>query len=170
MGNDGRRMDRRQFLIGGLAAGVAGLAGIGAGGLGRAAMAATGQQVEVFKTPTCGCCGDWIAHLEAAGFTVAARDLEHEELLDFKAAAGVTEEFASCHTALVEGYVIEGHVPAADIARLLEERPEALGLAVPGMPFGSPGMGPEDQRDAYDVILLGRDGGGSVFASYPAAA
>ena len=75
----------------------------------------------------------------------------------------------SCHTGRIAGYVIEGHVPAADIRRLLVERPDAIGLSVPGMPIGSPGMGPEDQREAYDVILIGRDGAANVFASYPAA-
>jgi hypothetical protein len=82
---------------------------------------------------------------------------------------GIPEALVSCHTATVEGYVLEGHVPAADIRRLLTERPEALGLAVPGMPYGAPGMGPEDARDAYDVILIQRDGRASVFTRYPAA-
>jgi hypothetical protein len=125
--------------------------------------------VEVFKTATCGCCHDWIAHLQDAGFAVTAQDLEYDALADLKQTAGVPDALVSCHTGRIAGYVIEGHVPAADIRRLVVERPEAVGLSVPGMPFGSPGMGPENQREAYDVILIGRDRATTVFASYPAA-
>ena len=127
------------------------------------------ETIEVFKTATCGCCHDWIAHLQDAGFAVAAQDLEYVALAELKQTAGVPDALVSCHTGRIAGYVIEGHVPAADIRRLLVERPAAIGLSVPGMPFGSPGMGPEDQREAYDVILIGRDGATNVFASYPAA-
>lgn len=127
------------------------------------------ETIEVFKTATCGCCHDWIAHLQDAGFAVTAQDLEYDALADLKQTAGVPEGLVSCHTGRIAGYVIEGHVPAADIRRLLIERPAAIGLSVPGMPFGSPGMGPEDQREAYDVILIGRGGAANVFASYPAA-
>ncbi|RID90199.1 DUF411 domain-containing protein [Gemmobacter lutimaris] len=127
------------------------------------------ETIEVFKTATCGCCHDWIAHLQDAGFAVAAQDLEYVALAELKQTAGVPDALVSCHTGRIAGYVIEGHVPAADIRRLLVERPDAIGLSVPGMPFGSPGMGPEDQREAYDVILIGRDGAANVFASYPAA-
>lgn len=127
------------------------------------------ETIEVFKTATCGCCHDWIAHLKDVGFAVTAQDLEYDALADLKQTAGVPEGLVSCHTGRIAGYVIEGHVPAADIRRLLVERPAAIGLSVPGMPFGSPGMGPEDQREAYDVILIGRDGAANVFASYPAA-
>ena len=127
------------------------------------------ETIEVFKTATCGCCHDWIAHLQDADFAVTAQDLEYDALADLKQTAGVPEGLVSCHTGRIAGYVIEGHVPAADIRRLLVERPAAIGLSVPGMPFGSPGMGPEDQREAYDVILIGRDGATNVFASYPAA-
>lgn len=127
------------------------------------------ETIEVFKTATCGCCHDWIAHLQDAGFAVAAQDLEYVALAELKQTAGVPDALVSCHTGRIAGYVIEGHVPAADIRRLLVERPDAIGLSVPGMPIGSPGMGPEDQREAYDVILIGRDGATMVFASYPAA-
>lgn len=127
------------------------------------------ETIKVFKTATCGCCHDWIAHLKDAGFAVTAQDLEYDALADLKQTAGVPEGLVSCHTGRIAGYVIEGHVPAADIRRLLVERPAAIGLSVPGMPSGSPGMGPEDQREAYDVILIGRDGAANVFASYPAA-
>lgn len=127
------------------------------------------ETIEVFKTATCGCCHDWIAHLQDAGFAVAAQDLEYVALAELKQTAGVPDALVSCHTGRIAGYVIEGHVPAADIRRLLVERPDAIGLSVPGMPIGSPGMGPEDQREAYDAILIGRDGAANVFASYPAA-
>jgi hypothetical protein len=127
------------------------------------------QTIEVFKTATCGCCHDWVAHLQDAGFAVVAQDLEYDALADLKQSAGVPDALVSCHTGRIAGYVIEGHVPAADIRRLLVEMPEAIGLSVPGMPFGSPGMGPEDKREAYDVVLIGPDGLTTVFTSYPAA-
>ncbi|MFD2106450.1 DUF411 domain-containing protein [Tabrizicola soli] len=92
-----------------------------------------------------------------------------EELEAFKRERGIPETLASCHTATIGDYTVEGHVPAADIRRLLAERPAAVGLSVPRMPYGSPGMGPETEREAYDVILVGTDGSGSVFTSYAAA-
>lgn len=138
-------------------------------GLGTHLRAAGSETMEVFKSATCGCCKDWITHVEEAGFVVTSRDLEQDQLARLKRMAGVPDDLAGCHTARIGGYVIEGHVPAADIRRLLRMRPDAIGLSVPGMPFGSPGMGPEDQREAYDVVLIRRDGRAEVFASYPAA-
>jgi hypothetical protein len=132
------------------------------------AATAAAQTVHVAKTATCGCCAAWVEHLRAAGHEVAARDLAPASLDRLKIENGITPETASCHTALVGGYVIEGHVPAADIERLLAERPEAVGLSVPGMPVGSPGMEMGERRDAYDVLLIGEDGGTRVFSSYPA--
>ena len=125
--------------------------------------------IHVVKDPDCTCCGAWIDHLQAEGFPTTVEVRALAELASYKARMGIPEALVSCHTATVEGYVLEGHVPAADIRRLLTERPEALGLAVPGMPYGAPGMGPEDARDAYDVILIQRDGRASVFTRYPAA-
>lgn len=125
-------------------------------------------EVEVYKSPTCGCCNDWIKHLQAAGFSVKANDVPDSRFV--RARFGMPAKFASCHTALVGGYVVEGHVPAREIKRLLAQRPNALGLAVPGMPVGSPGMdGPEYRGvvDPYDVLLVQPDGRASVFASYP---
>jgi hypothetical protein len=124
-------------------------------------------EVEVFKSPTCGCCNDWIEHLQAAGFRVKANDVA--DTGRYRARYGMPARLGSCHTAVVAGYVIEGHVPAREIRRLLRERPKALGLAVPGMPIGSPGMdGPAygGQVDPYDVLLVLADGRTSVFASY----
>ena len=113
-------------------------------------------EVQVYKTPWCGCCTAWVDHLRANGFAVTVED--REDLGPTKAALGVPGDLASCHTATVEGYVIEGHVPASDIERLLAARPAATGLAVPGMPIGSPGMEMGDRRDPYAVILFGPEG------------
>lgn len=111
--------------------------------------------IQVYKTPTCGCCTKWIDHLRVAGYAVEATDLP--DLSTLKATNGVPRELASCHTAMVEGYVIEGHVPASDIDRLLAERPEVAGLAVPGMPMGSPGMEHPDpsRHEAFEVVAFG---------------
>ncbi len=134
------------------------------------AVAATGgAAVHVRKDPDCGCCTDWIDILKADGFSVTVEMVPPGKLARFKRARGIPEAMVSCHTAEVGGYLVEGHVPPADLRRLLDEKPEALGLAVPGMPWGSPGMGPETEREAYDVFLIARDGSTSVFASYPAA-
>lgn len=126
-------------------------------------------KVHVVKDAGCGCCNDWIAHIREAGFAVSFEEMDPGALADLKARLGIRPDLASCHTAQVDGYVIEGHVPATDIQRLLAAHPDALGLTVPGMPFGSPGMGPEDQREAFDVLLIARDGSTTVFASYAAA-
>ncbi len=117
-----------------------------------ACSAATAEEVmTVYKSPTCGCCEKWIEHLVANGFAVEAHDVRDVHAV--KRAKGVPAELASCHTGEIDGYVIEGHVPAADIKRLLEERPPVLGLAVPKMPIGSPGMeGPHPER--YDVMAF----------------
>lgn len=125
--------------------------------------------IDVRKTNSCGCCLSWMKALEAKGFSPTSEDMFGGALTRFKLENGVPQRMISCHTALIEGYVIEGHVPTADIRRLLEERPEAVGLAVPGMPYGSPGMGPEENREAYDVFLIRSDGSTEIFTSYPAA-
>jgi len=133
---------------------------------GPALAAAEAAQVQVYKTPTCGCCTKWIEHLERAGFAVTATDLP--DLAAVKREHGVPAHLASCHTALVEGYVVEGHVPAADLQRLLRERPDARGLAVPGMPHGSPGMEGPRPPEPYDVLLFGADGATRVFSRHGA--
>ncbi len=107
--------------------------------------------------------------MRRAGFEVKVRNASYEKLQLFKVANGIGEDMASCHTAKVEGYTIEGHVPPADIRRLLAQRPAAIGLSVPGMPYGSPGMGPEAERDAYSVFLIRNDGNKDVFTHYTAA-
>lgn len=134
-------------------------------GLPRAS--ATG--IHVMKDPNCGCCTSWIDTLEEAGFAVTTEASTGTALMKYKLKKGIPQDMAACHTGQTEGYMIEGHVPAADIQRLLKERPEAIGLAVPGMPYGSPGMGPENEREAYDVMLIRKDGSTQVFSSYEAA-
>ncbi|MCH2169624.1 DUF411 domain-containing protein [Myxococcota bacterium] len=120
-------------------------------------------EVQVYKTPTCGCCSKWIEHLEANGFSVESHDLP--SLAALKRSNGVPRSLSSCHTAFVDGYVIEGHVSAQDIERLLEQRPTVAGLVVPGMPIGSPGMeGRNPQR--YDVLTFTADGETSVFSTH----
>lgn len=121
--------------------------------------------VTVYKTPTCGCCRGWVDHLRAQGFRVETVD--RDDLTMVKAANGVPGQLESCHTATVGGYVVEGHVPARDIRRLLAERPPVIGLAAPGMPVGSPGMEvPGSPAERYDVVSFDRSGATSVFASH----
>jgi len=123
--------------------------------------------IEVWKSPTCGCCGKWVEHLEANGFAVKAKNTSPAMLDRIKRQAGIEETLASCHTGLIDGYAIEGHVPAADIKRLLEERPDAIGLTVPNMPIGSPGMEqPGGETEPYDVLLVKKDGNAEVFARH----
>ena len=155
--NSTSRSTRRVFLLGVLALGAASMP----------ALAATQAiAMRVWKDPNCGCCKDWIAHMEQSGFSASVADEGNNAA---RARLGVAQKFASCHTALVQGYVIEGHVPVADIQRLLKEKPKALGLAVPGMPIGSPGMdGPAygGRQDTYQVLLIQKDGSAQVFTSY----
>ena len=119
--------------------------------------------VEVWKDPNCGCCGEWVKHLEANGFTVKVNNIGNNAA---RARLGIPAALGSCHTAEVSGYAIEGHVPAADIKRLLVEQPSAIGIAVPGMPIGSPGMEQGGRRDSYDVLLVAKGGGTRIFQSH----
>ena len=129
----------------------------------------TTNDIHVVKNPQCGCCNAWIEILEVDGFNVTTEDRSNSELAVFKSESGIPKDMTSCHTAKIGGYFIEGHVPASDIKRLIEERPDALGLAVPSMPYGSPGMGPEDEREAYSVFIVRSDGSTEVFQHYPQA-
>lgn len=122
--------------------------------------------IDVWKSPACGCCKDWISYLQKNDFFVRVHDTGNAAA---RRRLGIPEAYASCHTATVDGYVLEGHVSVREIRRLLAERPDALGLAVPKMPIGSPGMdGPvyEGEREPYDVLLLAKDGSSRVFQSY----
>ncbi len=124
-----------------------------------------GPLVTVFKNPTCGCCGKWVEHLKANGFTVKVQEVNDTSA--YERQYRVPRSMVSCHIAVVNGYAIEGHVPAAEIKRLLSERPKAEGLAVPGMPVGSPGM-EAAHSDAYSVFVFDESGQSSVYARYPA--
>src|SRR5262249_57059474 len=108
--------------------------------------------IEVWKSATCKCCGAWVKHLEVNGFTVKVNAAEPSALAALKRQAGIGDKLASCHTAMIDGYVIEGHVPGTDIKRLVAERPQAIGLAVPGMPVGSPGMEQGAEFEPHDVL------------------
>lgn len=119
--------------------------------------------IGVYKSPTCSCCGKWVEHLRTSGFVVNVNDIPNADA--FREKVGVPAALASCHTALVDGYVIEGHVPAADVRKLLAERPKALGLAVPGMPPGTPGMDAA-HAGGYDVLLFQADGATRVYHAY----
>ena len=134
-------------------------------GFSTAALAGgTAPSIHVYKSPTCGCCGDWIDHLEENGFDVTATN--SNDMGRIKAEAGLLPGLGSCHTAIVNDYVVEGHVPADDIKRLLSEAPKATGLSVPGMPAGSPGMEMGDRKDHYKVILFNEQGQTRVFAEH----
>lgn len=150
--------NRRAFL-GALAA-----AGVAAGM--RPALAANAlPALDVYKTPSCGCCGGWVEHMKAAGFAVNVHVVE--DTAPVRKRHGIPDAFASCHTAVVAGYAVEGHVPAADVKRLLAQKPAAAGVSVPGMVAGSPGMEMGGRRDPYQVLLVDRAGRSSVFAAYP---
>lgn len=125
---------------------------------------AADDEVVMYKNPQCGCCGKWADHLRANGFSV--REVGVSDLQERKRAAGVPESLGSCHTALVDGYVVEGHVPASDVRRLLSERPALAGIAVPGMPLGSPGMEGPYPAERYEVIGFDGDGQSLIFSRH----
>lgn len=152
---------RRTFLL--LAVAGVGLAGVGC------AKAAAAARLTVYKSPTCGCCGAWIDHMRGAGFNdIEVVDLD--DLTAIRAGRGIRDAYASCHTGVIGDYAIEGHVPAADVRRLLRERPVAIGLAVPGMPGGSPGMEiPGGGGEPFDTLLLMRDGSAKPFSRHTPA-
>ena len=123
------------------------------------------RNLTVFKTPTCACCDAWIAHMREAGFSTTITVLP--SLQSVRSSRGLPDALASCHTGLVDSYLVEGHVPAQDVVRLLAERPTAVGLAVPAMPLGSPGMEtPQGHKDPYDTLLVLRSGATRVFVRH----
>jgi len=128
----------------------------------KTATAANPTPIAVYKTPTCGCCTKWVDHMKAAGFAPTVTDLP--ELSAIKARVGVPPNLQSCHTATVDGYVVEGHVPADVVRQLLKERPKVTGIAVPGMPMGSPGMEQGGLKDPYDVLTFNVAGKTTVYA------
>ncbi|MEO5924220.1 MAG: DUF411 domain-containing protein [Bryobacteraceae bacterium] len=147
-------MNRKQFL------GV--LAGVPIAALVR--MQAAAPHVHVYKTPTCGCCGNWVEHLKKNGFEVSVENVP--DTTPYRRKYGIPDSVMSCHTGVVGGYALEGHVPAAEVQRLLREKPKAKGLAVPGMPMGSPGMEAATTQ-AYSVMLIDAMGQASVYQKYP---
>lgn len=154
-------MQRRRFIQA-----LHALAGAATVGHLAPAGATPSVSVDVWKDPNCGCCGDWVRHLQDNGFAVRVHDTGNTAV---RKRLGIPEHLGSCHTALVGGYAIEGHVPAREIRRLLAEKPQAVGLTVPGMPVGSPGMdGPAygGRLDPYEVLLITRDGRTRSFQSY----
>lgn len=123
------------------------------------------RDLTVFKTPTCACCDGWIAHMREAGFSTTITVLP--SLQSVRSSRGMPDGLASCHTGLIDGYLVEGHVPAQDVVRLLAERPTAVGLAVPAMPLGSPGMEtPQGHKEPYDTLLVLQSGATRVFARH----
>jgi len=149
---------RRQWI--GMVLGGAAAAVVGRGGVALAEGAA--PALTVWKSPTCGCCAKWVQHMKDHGFAVQAHDVEDIDAVKTK--HGVPDGLSSCHTGLVGGYVLEGHVPAAAVQKLLRERPKVVGIAVPGMPVGSPGMEAGDVKQPFDVVAWTRDGKRSTFA------
>lgn len=135
-------------------------------GMAAAAQAATLPEVEVYRSPHCGCCGKWVEHMRGAGFRVNVHNVD--DVGAARARLGMPDRYGSCHTARVGGYVVEGHVPAQDVRRLLAEQPQARGIAVPSMPPGSPGM-ESPHPMPYDTLLVERDGSASVFARHKGA-
>lgn len=127
---------------------------------------AAANAITVYKTATCGCCAAWVEHMRGNGFQATVHDVSRAKLIERKKAFGVDRGLASCHTATIGGYVVEGHVPAADVRRLLDERPSIAGIAVPGMPQGSPGMDYGQASEAYNVIAFDDAGGFRVFARH----
>lgn len=122
-------------------------------------------EVHVFKDPNCGCCGAWVDHLKTAGFPVKVTEVSDTGAV--RKRQGIPDQFGSCHTGVVAGYALEGHVPADEVKRLLAQKPAAAGLSVPGMPVGSPGMEVGSRKDPYQVLLIDKAGRSSVFATYP---
>ena len=159
--SEAKPMRRREWTVGALLACASGWA------VAQSVGKPSEVIVQVWKDPNCGCCKDWVAHLERNGFRTQVFETGNQAV---RRRLGMPEKLGSCHTALVDGYVIEGHVPANEMQRLLRSRPAALGLSVPGMPVGAPGMdGPAygGRKDPYDVLLVAKDGSATVYQHHP---
>ncbi len=135
-----------------------------AAGLLVTGVAVGAEEIAVFRSPTCGCCEKWLAHLQQNGFTI--KDNVTNGMQAIKTKYGVAPELASCHTAIINGYVVEGHVPAADIKKMLETKPDVVGLTVPGMPVGTPGMEMGAKKEQYDVVSFDSKNNTQVFSRY----
>ena len=152
----------RSWLVALLVATILFVSGMGASDVAYSAEDA--GEMTVYRDPSCGCCGKWIEHMAAAGFTV--RDEVTDDMTAIKTQYGVPEELSSCHTAIANGYLIEGHVPAADVQRLLTAEPNVAGLTAPGMPIGSPGMEMAEGSEPYTVFAFTDDGAAAAFANH----
>jgi hypothetical protein len=141
------------------------VAGLSFGAAAQQKPAAAAQKVTVYKTSSCGCCKLWVDHLKASGFDVQAMDVSAEQVRAVSKAAGLRDDDVSCHTAKVGNYIVEGHVPASDIQRMLKEKPAIAGIAAPGMPQGSPGM-EQGSKEPYDVVAFTKDGKTTVYAKH----
>jgi hypothetical protein len=142
------------------------LAGLATSAISRSTLhAQRPTRITVYKSPTCGCCASWVEHMKTNGFTVDAHDVGHDMLNQVKTTAGVPTSLRSCHIALAGAYAFEGHVPADLVTKALTEKPKALGLAVPGMPAGSPGMEMGGRHERYDVMAFDRSGKSWVYAT-----
>lgn len=125
---------------------------------------AKAAELNIYKSPYCGCCGAWVDHVRVSGLRAVVHEME--DVTPMAKKLGVPDGLRSCHTAVIDGYFVEGHVPAADIRKLLSERPKARGIAIPGMPIGSPGMEQGERRDAYDTLLVMPDGSSRAFVKH----
>ncbi|WP_009634455.1 DUF411 domain-containing protein [Synechocystis sp. PCC 7509] len=128
------------------------------------AQAANLPEAIMYRDPACTCCGSWMKHLQSQGFSV--KNVPVADIFAFKHEQGVTDDLASCHTAIIDGYVVEGHVPGDDIKRLLAQKPDITGIAVPGMPVGTPGMEMGSKKDSYAVVSFDKQGQTKVFKQY----
>lgn len=156
-------MTKMRFIVAGTA--IAALA-VAAGVAAQPKPVSSRIAAVVYKTPSCGCCSVWVEHLRANGFQVETKDVSSDQVRAVSKAAGLPEDGTSCHTAKIGNYVVEGHVPASDIHRLLKEKPAVAGIAAPGMPMGSPGMDQGGAKEAYDVVSFTKDGKMTVFAKH----
>ncbi|MBS3953709.1 MAG: DUF411 domain-containing protein [Methylomicrobium sp.] len=130
----------------------------------QSAIAENTKEILVYRSPTCSCCGKWLEHMKQNNFEV--KDIVTEDMDQIKAKLGVPKQLASCHTAVIDGYVVEGHVPAADIEKMLKDKPKIAGLSVPGMPMGTPGMEMGGRKDPYQVISFDKDNNQQIYNSY----
>lgn len=151
--------DKQRHVLRGLVALCGLVASLGAG-----SVLAMDDEIAMYKDPNCGCCGKWADHMRENGFTV--QEISSRDMARVKSDAGVPRTLGSCHTAKVGNYIVEGHVPAADVRRLLAEQPPVVGISAPGMPLGSPGMEGPYESQRYDVISFDADGNEAVFASH----
>jgi hypothetical protein len=156
-------MRNSRFLLSACGLALAGLVGVAAQ---QKASTPAATKVTVYKTSSCGCCRLWVDHLKSNGFDVQAMDISSAEVRAVSKAAGLKDEDTSCHTAKIGNYVVEGHVPAADIKRMLTEKPAIAGLSAAGMPMGSPGMEQGNRKEPYDVIAFKKDGTSTVYAKH----